>query len=682
MGSGFRFHLAVWLTAGILLTALLVGGCAAPPHPVEKAEGALPGSPPTAVWYRDGQVLFRYGSAPSATWLSANWLPDAPGEKRRYASAVLEALDGDPPSDEELRTTYKPVELYDHARWQELVAPMLLRFAPSENGAATLVSTQGNDFVLYRDAAGHARAVRAEARPSGLRITQMIGEDAFADEAGAYLRDALAKGGQVPGPALFVSAEDSLGAGFVLFDFSGKHSVFIAQSPSPLPFDHRLGLSLRLVEVLTLRSHVFAVLRNPVSSVNSLTWLSVQSGTVLVPRRLPLPYGAPPEAKPETPMDLAAWEAKLDETVSGPRLAGRMWPLIDGEAYFTALVEAIRDARATIDIQVYIFDGDDYALKIADLLKERSREVRVRVLTDRLGSMMAGQVPSRSPYYARGQPPISIIDYLRRDSAIEVRALDNPWLTSDHTKLIVIDGERAFAGGMNIGREYRYEWHDMMVGLEGPIVSHLQDDFTQRWAFAGLAGDLGWAIASVRRERVEPYAGAAGDSGIRPLYTRPADPQILRAQLAAMRAARSRIWVQQPYVADDEVIDSLIDARRRGVDVRVILPVRNDSGVMHSANLLAAKAFLNHGIRVYGYPGMTHVKAALYDGWACVGSANFDKLSLRVNREIDLATSDPAFVGALERDLFLADFARAREWNEPQPVRWRDYLAEFFADQL
>jgi cardiolipin synthase len=381
-------------------------------------------------------------------------------------------------------------------------------------------------------------------------------------------------------------------------------------------------------------------------------------------------------------MDPAGWEATLDRIVAQPRIAGRMWPLIDGEAYFTALVEAIRDARATIDIQVYIFDADDYALRIADLLKARSREVRVRVLTDRLGSAMAGQVPSRSPYYSRGQPPVSIIDYLRRDSAVEVRALDNPWLTSDHTKLIVVDGERAFAGGMNIGREYRYEWHDLMVGLEGPIVTRLQDDFAQRWAYAGIGGDLAWAVAGARRG--DPEAAAAGEplAGIRPLYTRPADPQILRAQLAAMRAAQSRIWVQQPYIADDEVIASLIDARRRGVDVRVILPVRNDSGLMHSANLLAAKAFLNNGIRVYGFPGMTHVKAALYDGWACIGSANFDKLSLRVNREIDLATADPAFVAALERDLFLADFARAREWNEPQPVRWIDYLAEFFADQL
>jgi cardiolipin synthase len=557
-----------------------------------------------------------------------------------------------------------------------------LRYAPAEQGAATLVSAQGNDFVLYRDPAGQARAARSDARPPGLRITRMVGEDAFADEAGAYLRDALASGSGPPRPALFVATEDTLGAAFVLFDFSGRRSVFIAQSASPLTFDRRLGLSLRLFEALTVQSHLFAVLRNPVSSINRLAWMTAQTGAALVPRRLPVLPDPPSAPQPAAPMDTASWEATLDGTVGEPRRGGRMWPLVDGEAYFTALVEAIRDARATIDIQVYIFDGDDYALRIADLLKERSREVRVRVLTDRLGSMMAGQVPSRSPYYSHGQPPIAIVDYLRRDSAIEVRALDNPWLTSDHTKLIVIDGTRAFAGGMNIGREYRYEWHDMMAGLEGPIVARLQRDFAERWAAAGAGGDLAWAVAGVRREGGDPPAVPAADSGIRPLYTRPADPQILRAQLAAMRAARSRIWVQQPYIADDEVIASLIDARRRGVDVRVILPMRNDSGVMHSANLLAAKAFLNNGIRVYGFPGMTHVKAALYDGWACIGSANFDKLSLRVNREIDLATSDPTFVSALERDLFLADFARAREWNEPQPVRWTDYLAEFFADQL
>ena len=86
-----------------------------------------------------------------------------------------------------------------------------------------------------------------------------------------------------------------------------------------------------------------------------------------------------------------------------------------------------------------------------------------------------------------------------------------------------------------------------------------------------------------------------------------------------------------------------------GVDVRIILPTLNDSGFMNSANLLAAKAFLNNRVRVYGYPGMSHVKAAIYDGWACLGSANFCKLSLRINQETNLATSDPGFVDQLRR---------------------------------
>ncbi len=103
---------------------------------------------------------------------------------------------------------------------------------------------------------------------------------------------------------------------------------------------------------------------------------------------------------------------------------------------------------------------------------------------------------------------------------------------------------------------------------------------------------------------------------------------------------------------------------------------------MNGANLLAARAFIRNGVRVYGYPGMTHVKAALFDGWACVGSANFDKLSLRINQETNLATSDPHFVEQIQRELFEADFVRSTEWTEAKPVGWNDYIAEFIADQL
>jgi cardiolipin synthase len=331
----------------------------------------------------------------------------------------------------------------------------------------------------------------------------------------------------------------------------------------------------------------------------------------------------------------------------------------------------------------YCFTSDnDYALRIADLLRKRSHEIRVRVLVDRIGTLAAGHMPGDSPYISRIEPQQSILSYLRGDSNVEVRMVDNPWLTSDHTKVIVIDHSKAFVGGMNIGHEYRYKWHDLMVEVSGPIVGRLGKDFDKRWAHAGIGGDLAFALAALKPERYTGPLDGPHFMNIRLLYTRTGDPQILRAQLAAIRLAKSRIYIQQPYVSDDQLIAELISARRRGVDVRFILPSRGDSRFMDSANLITAKSLLRNGIRVYIYPGMTHVKAALYDGWGILGSANFDKLSLRINQETNLATSDPRFVEQLERELFKVDFALATEWTEAEPVRWPDYIAKAIAEHL
>ncbi len=91
---------------------------------------------------------------------------------------------------------------------------------------------------------------------------------------------------------------------------------------------------------------------------------------------------------------------------------------------------------------------------------------------------------------------------------------------------------------------------------------------------------------------------------------------------------------------------------------------------------------VRNGVRVYAYPGMTHVKAAIYDGWACVGSANFDKMSLRVGQELDVAFSDPPTVDRLRRELFDKDFARSREITTPVETSWFDPLIKAFTDQL
>ena len=126
----------------------------------------------------------------------------------------------------------------------------------------------------------------------------------------------------------------------------------------------------------------------------------------------------------------------------------------------------------------------------------------------------------------------------------------------------------------------------------------------------------------------------------------------------------------------------LVKARRRGVDVRVILPYKTDSGTITRSNVLAANAMLRNGIRVYIYPGMSHLKAAIYDGWACMGSANMDNLSLRTNREMNLATSHPPAVDELFNRVFARDLQRSVELTEPLPNKWSDYLAELLADSL
>jgi len=126
----------------------------------------------------------------------------------------------------------------------------------------------------------------------------------------------------------------------------------------------------------------------------------------------------------------------------------------------------------------------------------------------------------------------------------------------------------------------------------------------------------------------------------------------------------------------------LARARKRGVDVRVILPLAGNHGPVNQSNILAANAMLANGIRVFLYPGMSHVKAAVFDGWACFGSANWDKLSFRVNKELNLATSHKPVVDELIERLFEVDFSRSVELTEPFPARWSDHLVEIVADYM
>ncbi len=432
--------------------------------------------------------------------------------------------------------------------------------------------------------------------------------------------------------------------------------------------------------VALFKSVVSKPATRPVSSLHRLLFY-VTDTTVdaLNPNTLVVTNETPPlPLSRRGAMDLEAWERRLDAITGTTASRGTMEFLIDGDRFFPRLVGTIDRARRSVDVRVYIFDTDDVATDFADLLKRRAGTVDVRVLMDGLGTVVAGGVdPASLP--AEVDQPVWIGHYLEGGSDVEARMQANPWLTGDHSKTFIIDRETAFVGGMNVGREYRYDWHDMMMDVRGPVVGQIARDFDKAWAHAGPFGDLGYLLASIRSERSAP--GGFGYP-IRVLRTRAGDSQIYRAQLEAIRSSQRYIYVETPYFTDNAVLGELIDARARGVDVRVILPTGGDSALMDRGNVVAANTMLESGIRVFLYPGFTHVKAAVYDGWACLGSANLDKLSLRVNEELNLATSHRATVAALEARLFEADFAVSTELTTPLPKDLSYRLAVFLADQF
>jgi phosphatidylserine/phosphatidylglycerophosphate/cardiolipin synthase-like enzyme len=152
------------------------------------------------------------------------------------------------------------------------------------------------------------------------------------------------------------------------------------------------------------------------------------------------------------------------------------------------------------------------------------------------------------------------------------------------------------------------------------------------------------------------------------------------AVFGALDHAQSYIYAENPYLFDKKVLVQLVEARERGVDVRVVLPRVNDLKAGERSNLVAANYLLQHGVRVYFYPGMTHVKALLVDGWACLGSGNLDNLSLRLSQEQNIATSDSAFADRLKRELFEDDFAHSYELTKTISVDWGDFLADLMLE--
>jgi cardiolipin synthase len=389
-------------------------------------------------------------------------------------------------------------------------------------------------------------------------------------------------------------------------------------------------------------------------------------------------HGAPPPITDcGPPLDPAIIETNLEPALVQLYRNG-------GEA-LAILEQMIDSANTQIDVLMYTWDDDPVGWGVAQHLAARAGpDLRVRVLVDGGANLIftptpGGNASSGDGAASQSKPQISageinrVVCWLACQPHVELVRIRNPLAHFDHRKLVLIDGQAAWAGGRNFNYVSFFARHDVSYTLRGSLVCRLQQRFEDYWR------DQGGKPGCLTLANLPVVANAAG----RLVHNTPVEHSLRHALYHAMDCARSRVWMENPYLCDTGVIVKLAHARRRGADVRVVLTIRSDTNSINHANRVTANRLLAAGVRVYLYPGRVHTKCATVDGcWAYLGSGNFDLLSLRRNHEIGIVLGPGPVVTELEETLFLADFNPEWELHEPLPLSIQDYAYEMLADIL
>ena len=423
-----------------------------------------------------------------------------------------------------------------------------------------------------------------------------------------------------------------------------------------------------------IKNHVVPIIKSPFTSAYRLFSTASSTLNTFTPDINESFYSN--LSKDETDMmDLDDFNKFLDEELGTKEFKANVKLFIDGEEFFDDFIDSAKVAKHSIFIETYIFKTDSFAMEIINFLKEKSKDTDVRILIDYFGSFSNKKTQDPIVKNDNDNDDVDIVKTLKQNSDIKVRVHPDTWLISDHRKIFLIDRKKVYIGGMNIASEYRYTWHDLMVSLEGPAVYPIVKMFYNVWAFSGLGGDFAVAYRSLSsKSKRKVNADETGMIDVRVLTTNSTDYQIYDSQLEAIRRAKKRIYIENPYFTEKTLVEELVSAKKRGVDVKIIFPAVNDMVMYDKINLKIANYFIENGIEVYMYPKMAHVKAAIYDNWACLGSANFNKLSMFKNREINIAFYDNNLVNELFEKLFVKDFEVSQKYEEPVEIPVIYYL--------
>ncbi|MEO6193021.1 MAG: phospholipase D-like domain-containing protein [Thermoanaerobaculia bacterium] len=329
----------------------------------------------------------------------------------------------------------------------------------------------------------------------------------------------------------------------------------------------------------------------------------------------------------------------------------------EGRSAFGAMRDAVRTAQREILLESYIFKDDSTGrLFLAEIQAAADRGIKVRVLADAVGSY-----ETKAEFWQEMESH-GIEFYLFHP------LFKSMWYQPfrDHRKILVVDRQVAFTGGMNIGEEYGSwrrrpkpgeTWRDTHVRIQGPAAWEMAVVFSEGWVHAGGA-----------ELEIEPLPAVAAEApGVRILVldSRPKRGQAESAAVMAAVAAASRrtLWITNAYFAPGHrAISVLGEAAAQGVDVRLLLPGKSDVPIARRAGHGHYGQLLERGVRIFEYqPAILHAKTLVADGLvSIVGSTNLDFRSFLFNSECDVLALDAAMAAVMEK-AFLADLENSIE---------------------
>jgi len=402
----------------------------------------------------------------------------------------------------------------------------------------------------------------------------------------------------------------------------------------------------------------------------------------------------------ENPDGLARHLA-LEQEVSGTPLSlgNRVVLLENGPDTYAAMLSAIAAAGDHINMETYILEDDEAGRRFADaLIAKQAQGVQVNLIRDSVGTL---RTPTE--FFKRlTDAGIAVVEF----NPVSPLAAKAGWEVNqrDHRKLLVVDGRIAILGGINISSVYsggsssvggsgrsggkvddkdRLPWRDTDLQVEGPVVAQLQKLFVETWE-----GQKGPALAP---RDYFPRLDPRGKEVVRAIGSTPEEPfsQIYVTLISALNSADTGILLTNAYfVPDPQLVDALIRAAARGVDVRLIVPSVSDSSLVFHAGRSHYEPLLAGGVKIYARrEALLHAKTAVIDDvWVTVGSTNLDWRSFLHNQELTAVILGSEFGAkmreAFERDLAVSNQITLEAWRGrgvgPRTKEWFGRLWEYW----